>query len=270
MGWRNGYYYRQYWRAGTCKSEYVGSGLIARLVAELDQIDRAKLAIERLKNQAEIQEQREIDRQVESVCQQVGTITQAVLLATGHRLHKGQWRKARMKELATEDKDLAIAVLNRLQTGDGTPDDEKRFKRALVQVPQLALAWGDLGRLTIEATIKKMTNSFIFKASLEARIEQLKVEYGYGDASALERMLIEQVILCWLRLHWVEGLMNLNSDLLNQNPAQMEHMEKRLSANQRRFLRACETLARVRRLARRTPEILQLNIASQQVNQISK
>ena len=44
--------------------------------------------------------------------------------------------------------------------------------------------------------------------------------------------------------------------------------EKRLSAAQRRFIRACETLARVRKLSRNTPA-LQFNIATsggQQVN----
>jgi hypothetical protein len=44
--------------------------------------------------------------------------------------------------------------------------------------------------------------------------------------------------------------------------------EKRLSAAQRRFAHACETLARVRKLSRHTPA-LQLNIATsggQQVN----
>jgi hypothetical protein len=44
--------------------------------------------------------------------------------------------------------------------------------------------------------------------------------------------------------------------------------EKRLSAAQRRFTRACETLARVRKLSRNTPA-LQFNIAAnggQQVN----
>ena len=46
---------------------------------------------------------------------------------------------------------------------------------------------------------------------------------------------------------------------------------RRLSAAQRRFLRACESLARVRKLARTTPA-LQLNIAArggQQVNVVT-
>ena len=47
---------------------------------------------------------------------------------------------------------------------------------------------------------------------------------------------------------------------------EVEYWEKRLSASQRRYLRACETLARVRKITRTT---MQINIAeegSQQVN----
>ncbi len=45
---------------------------------------------------------------------------------------------------------------------------------------------------------------------------------------------------------------------------QGEYWEKRLSSAQRRYLRACETLARVRKLAQASP--LQVNIGAQQVN----
>jgi len=50
------------------------------------------------------------------------------------------------------------------------------------------------------------------------------------------------------------------------------YWEKRLTAAQRRFTRACETLARVRKLSRNTPA-LQFNIATsggQQVTSRSK
>ena len=69
------------------------------------------------------------------------------------------------------------------------------------------------------------------------------------------------------RLYWVENLMT--GQLKNCTSSQLQHWEKRLSANQRRYFRAIETLARVRKLASRTPEILQVNIAEQQVNQVT-
>jgi len=49
---------------------------------------------------------------------------------------------------------------------------------------------------------------------------------------------------------------------------QAHFLEKRLNAAQWRFLRAVETLARVRKIARRTPP-LQVNIATQGGQQVN-
>jgi hypothetical protein len=83
----------------------------------------------------------------------------------------------------------------------------------------------------------------------------------------LEQLLIQQASLCWLKLNLVElsyfGTMKQSHTLTLGI-----FWEKRLSAAQRRFTRACETLARLRKLSRNTPT-LQFNLATsggQQVN----
>lgn len=76
-------------------------------------------------------------------------------------------------------------------------------------------------------------------------------QLGYNVAPMLERMLIESVVLAWMRY---------NDEL---TIVQAEFRERRLSAAQRRYLRAVETLARIRRLAL---PALQVNIADKQVN----
>ena len=87
------------------------------------------------------------------------------------------------------------------------------------------------------------------------------------DSGNAEQLLIQQAALCWLKLNLVElsysGTMKQSITLTLGI-----YWEKRLSAAQRRFTRACETLARVRKLSRNTPA-LQFNIATsggQQVN----
>lgn len=99
------------------------------------------------------------------------------------------------------------------------------------------------------------------------RLEFMRKDLGYENASPLERLLIQQVTLCWLNLNIVEFR---HSNLMQQSITLTLGMywEKRLSAAQRRFTRACETLARVRKLSRNNPA-LQFNIAAiggQQVN----
>jgi hypothetical protein len=105
------------------------------------------------------------------------------------------------------------------------------------------------------------------KECWKQRLQALKKELGYDEAPTLERLLIQQAALCWLKLNLVE--LNYSSVMKQSITLTLGmYWEKRLTAAQKRFARACETLARVRKLSRNTPA-LQFNIAAnggQQVN----
>jgi hypothetical protein len=75
----------------------------------------------------------------------------------------------------------------------------------------------------------------------------IREKLGYEGASEMEQLLISHASLCWLRLGLAEFYY---SKALGSNTTfrALEHYEKALSGAQRRFTRACETLARVRRL----------------------
>jgi hypothetical protein len=99
------------------------------------------------------------------------------------------------------------------------------------------------------------------------RLSSLRNELGYSGAPLLEQLLIQHAALSWLKLSLVELQY---SHVMKQSITLTlgVYWEKRLTAAQRRFTRACETLARVRKLSRSNPA-LQMNIASverQQVN----
>ena len=80
------------------------------------------------------------------------------------------------------------------------------------------------------------------RASLKAGQSAMRKELGFPQASALERLLIDRVILCWLRLHHVD--FRYTVALGNSIPlAQANYWESRLSAAQHRFLQACQSLA---------------------------
>lgn len=104
------------------------------------------------------------------------------------------------------------------------------------------------------------------RACLLADMDMTRREFGYSGAPALERILIDAILMARLRLVTVEhgyvsnGFKTSNAD----------YWETLLTNAQNRLLRAVESLARVRRLARNTPAI-QLNLAGnggQQVNSI--
>lgn len=100
----------------------------------------------------------------------------------------------------------------------------------------------------------------------ELRLQSLRGDLGFESASGLERLLIQQVTLCWLNLNLVECR---HSNAMQQSITLTLgiYWEKRLTAAQRRFTRACDSLARVRRLSRRIP--VQVNIATQGGQQVN-
>lgn len=82
----------------------------------------------------------------------------------------------------------------------------------------------------------------------------LRNDLGYESASEMEKLLITHVSLCWLRLALTEfGYTRVMSQSITLTLG--AYWEKRLAAAQRRFTRSCESLERVRRLARSTPAL---------------
>ncbi len=166
--------------------------------------------------------------------------------------------------------DLSRRFLDLLKKTDRQapdPADLLALRAMLEQNPGLWRVAGDLAHTAAMGIVAKMRAYPVVAESLKRGWDVMKDELGYQLASPLERLLVEQVVLCWLHLHVVEleytNLVGASS--LSPDAGQWE---RRLSAAQARYLRACETLARIRKLARSTPA-LQVNIAAgggQQIN----
>ena len=99
------------------------------------------------------------------------------------------------------------------------------------------------------------------------RVEEMRAQLGYCEAPPLERLLIDQVLVCYLNLYVLE--INTAGKLCESHTTEAGlYWDRRLTGAQRRFTRACETLTRIRKLSRSIP-LLQVNIATeggQQVN----
>ena len=106
------------------------------------------------------------------------------------------------------------------------------------------------------------------RALLLGETNALAKQLGYDTAPPLERLLIDFILTARLRLIAMEN--TYNRVVVNQ-PVTFKsgkYWDDRLTTAQMRYLRAIETLARVRRLERNTPTF-QINIAregGQQVN----
>ena len=147
------------------------------------------------------------------------------------------------------------------------PEAVTAFRKYLDAHPELWRVAGDLTRAAqdniLDALFGEEWQAIILSVKKGAELK--RAELGYSEAPALEQLLIEHLITCWLHLQEIElRYINVTKESITLTLG--DYWERRLSAAQRRYLRACETLARVRRLLRPT---IQVNLAAeggQQVN----
>jgi len=144
-------------------------------------------------------------------------------------------------------------------------EDVAALRKFLRDAPELWRFVGDMGAIAESHLIDSIDATADIKESMSVGMEAMRGELGFANACPLEKMLIRHVILCWERLQLREyqytTRMNEGGTL-----AQGNYWEKRLSAAQGRYLRACTTLARIRKM--RLPA-MQVNVATeggQQVN----
>lgn len=157
-------------------------------------------------------------------------------------------------------------VLDLINRDDPDPNHLAALRRVLREAPVLAEIAGDLAKAAREEIVTGLTTSAFTNESVTAYVDHIANELGHKSAPMLEKLLIDQVVICWLRLYQIDMTYSQIRSGGGVTLDQGAYYERRLSAAQRRFLRACTTLARIRKMAGRTPELMQLNIGAQQLN----
>jgi hypothetical protein len=100
------------------------------------------------------------------------------------------------------------------------------------------------------------------RAATRLDMDSIKAGLGYDSAPELERLLIDHIALCWFRVGEAEAAYS-GAVHFSESAAKAAYAEKRLSACVLRYTRACEALARVRRL--NNGVTVQVNVANQQI-----
>ena len=164
------------------------------------------------------------------------------------------------------DVDDFVAFVKRCMNKNPSKEDLRELRKSLETSPKLYMVVMDIGETIRTQLIQKAMGQKAAQLSIEAQIEVMRRGLGFEQSPELEQLLIENIIVCWLRLQWAEyqlsGFMGTGSNSMSE----VTYWERRLSIAQQRFLRVSNSLARVRKLTRSTVHI---NIASdggQQVN----
>lgn len=144
-------------------------------------------------------------------------------------------------------------------------DDIERLKTYLAENPEEAATLGNLAnRIKQEIVENAFSNSAFTSYSVLNHMRQMRDGMGYDDADFIERGLIDNVLLTWLRLYTCE--FQYQQYTKNASLDRALFWEKALSAAQKRFLRSVETLARVRKLMQPAANPLTMMLVKQQMN----
>lgn len=160
-----------------------------------------------------------------------------------------------------------MALVERTNTDKPEESHLIELRQMLREQPELWSKAGDLANQAGLHLINSIKGSAALKECLLVGWQEKLNEFGYQQAPLLEKLQIELIVLCWMRLYLMEY--HYTSAISDENTLRQDMFwQKRLSAAHHRFRSACESLERVRRLSRNSP-MVQVNIANeggQQVN----
>jgi hypothetical protein len=149
----------------------------------------------------------------------------------------------------------------------GDKDAVPEIRQILSEHPDLALRFVDVAHIAEYALIEMMTKEqdLAAKELIRCQLEVLREEIAGKNASPLERLLSERVVVTWLEVQLFEALYAQN--MRNLTIPQAEHHQKRLDRAHRSHLSAIRALAQIRKLLKGTART-QINIADKQVNTV--
>jgi hypothetical protein len=275
MPWKqiNGtkYYYRHVRKGDKIRSEYIGTGEVADLVAQADQwaIQARRAAAASWRETRN--EHEDDDRNQAATYAAIGVVIRRALEAAGFHQHKrGQWRRRRVgNEIAGQSYPIKPAmsdetreVILRVMVGrDETALPEFRQIMEAEPGPVIFAANTYLTLMMESSTIAKIAGKYTFlKETLPLLMKAKRDELAGPNATAIERMLAERAVKCWLDLtHW-----DLRFDrAANLNDGQEDYLDKMRARAERRYLAALRELAQVRKL---NLVAIQVNIDRQHIN----
>lgn len=159
------------------------------------------------------------------------------------------------------------ATLDAIYKKDAGPDARKEYRKLMELKPQTASKYGDLPTMYRRLTGDRWkARSTVIEESTKFRMTELRAQLAGADSSPTELLLIDAVLACY-HDYWLFLMLYEQETAPSFVLGKMAQWERVLASKETRYLRALETLARVRRLLKLPT--MQVNIATaggQQVN----
>jgi hypothetical protein len=151
-------------------------------------------------------------------------------------------------------------LLARAEQGD--PTALSAVREALDRLPQLWQHYGDLALHARQAWVDRAAGgNLLLRETLDRKLEAVRAELAGPAASPLERLLADQIALCWLQSSYTDAVAARARK--GEAPAHQKLALQRQESSLRRLVTATKQLALVRKLLR--PSVSPLDVALRDV-----
>ncbi len=141
--------------------------------------------------------------------------------------------------------------------------DLAELQRHIRDYPVLSRLYGDAGAFARAAMLEYVAkNQRSTGEGLEVDMERQAQELGYRTSRPLERLLVENIVMCRLALYEVQRRYAGMVADPETSIAQADQREKRPTRTQTRYLKACDQPARTRKTLRP----MRVNVGVNQLN----
>nr|MDQ3361403.1 hypothetical protein [Actinomycetota bacterium] len=129
------------------------------------------------------------------------------------------------------------------------------------EAPELVETIADLACNVERSIVREMAGgNRMIEETMPRKLEAMRKGLAGENSSALEKLLVDRVVVCWLQLQYFDVL--YARSMKNSSTAQSEHHQKLIDRAHKRYLSAIKALAQIRKMG----PAVQINIAEQQVN----
>ena len=159
-----------------------------------------------------------------------------------------------------------IEIFSKIDKEKPTDQELKSIQRYISENDSEYLSLQKLSRNLITNQINKtFTSSETLREKLNLGVEALRSELGYETSSTIEQLLIDEIVLEYLRKHQMQLLLTTVSTGTGTELRIIKKASELASAAQNRFNKAVQTLAKLRKEGKK----LQINIATEGGRQIN-
>jgi len=212
VGWitrgKNSYYYRSYRDAsGRVRTKYVGKGSTAAVLSERVERRKEETRAIRRRMEREQEELRELNRSISPLINQIERLFRARMALAGFRLYPIRvWR--RRNKMSTGNKDELKTLDDAIRAAElGDRQGLNIVRNYLNANPVLWKESGDLATQAIRQWLHKTSGGDLFSREMVIKkVASIRNDLKTDNKDTFERLILDRVILSWLRLNYLERL----------------------------------------------------------------